>query len=142
MPLHDLNMTAEQLRHLDGHIAETVAQAVERASRRPWWQLNLSQLVTVSVVIFGAVVSLGWYQHDLEMLKTWRVEMTTKVNEIDGKGTAAGRSDISVMKQVISQHETRLLKVEDVREKLGVIEEKINNLQQMLKEEKAKREKP
>lgn len=124
MPIDFGDMTSEQLRAIDLHIQETV----RRASEKPWYHLNLSQLVTVSVVIFGAVVSIGWFQRDLEMLKVWRSEITVRIAEIDARGTAAGRSDIGVLKTLVQQHESRLAKVEDARERLLVIENKIDTV--------------
>lgn len=130
MPLTDLNMTEEQLKVLDAHIV----QSVKAASKRSFWDLNAAQAFTVAVVLFGAVVSIGWFQRDLDMLKLFKTEISVRVDSIDSKGTVAGRSDISVMKQVVQQHETRLSKVEDARERLLVIENKLDTLTSMQKE--------
>ena len=124
-------MTVEEQTHIEECIK------TELGKRQSFWRLNLSQTITIVLVLLAGVSIWFGTQARLSNVEVTSKANTERIYMVDTTGTQFSRHTIAMEQQQISAHEQRLQKLEDVSVKLAVMQSVIDQIQKDVQELKA-----
>lgn len=98
-----------------------------------FWRISIGNVLSVIIFVATFLFAFGKLAERFDRMSEWQSQANNRIERMDTNGTNFSHTNLALEQQIISSHENRIVKMEELFGRINVMGEKIDRLSEDMK---------